>query len=236
MYTVYKHTCPSGKVYIGITAQVVENRWLNGKGYIKCPLFFNAIKKYGWENIKHEILKVGLCKEDAEREEIRLIAKYQSNDRKYGYNIANGGNHKGKCSEDTRIKIGLSQIGRKQSAETIEKRIVKGPRHYLYGKHMPEETKTKISKAKMGSIVDDATRRKISETLKGKAKSTEHVQRVAKSHWVKVQQLSLCGELVHQYDALIHAAVAVNGTHSKISMCCNGKRKTAYGYKWQYAV
>lgn len=33
MYTVYKHTTPSGKVYIGITKQKPWQRWNNGNGY-----------------------------------------------------------------------------------------------------------------------------------------------------------------------------------------------------------
>ena len=32
-YTVYKHTSPSGKVYIGITCRKPKYRWNNGKGY-----------------------------------------------------------------------------------------------------------------------------------------------------------------------------------------------------------
>lgn len=32
-YTVYMHTTPNGKRYIGITAQTVERRWQNGYGY-----------------------------------------------------------------------------------------------------------------------------------------------------------------------------------------------------------
>ena len=32
-YIVYMHTTPSGKRYIGITAQTVERRWQNGFGY-----------------------------------------------------------------------------------------------------------------------------------------------------------------------------------------------------------
>lgn len=35
MYTVYKHTTPSGKVYVGITKQKPEQRWDNGNGYKK---------------------------------------------------------------------------------------------------------------------------------------------------------------------------------------------------------
>lgn len=62
MYTVYKHTTPSGKVYIGITGRAVEKRWENGSGYKSNKYFYSAIKKYGWDNIKHEIVCTGLSK------------------------------------------------------------------------------------------------------------------------------------------------------------------------------
>ena len=66
MFCVYKHTCPNGKVYIGITCQKPEQRWRHGKGYKRNALFFRAINKYEWENIKHEILYENLTKEQAE--------------------------------------------------------------------------------------------------------------------------------------------------------------------------
>lgn len=48
-YTVYRHTSPSGKVYIGITCRKPEYRWNHGKGYkeIDQPVLYRAIKKYG---------------------------------------------------------------------------------------------------------------------------------------------------------------------------------------------
>ena len=55
MYVVYKHTTPSGKVYIGITGLKPERRWRNGNGYKDNEHFYRAILKYGWDNIKHEI-------------------------------------------------------------------------------------------------------------------------------------------------------------------------------------
>ena len=42
-YCVYKHTSPSGKVYIGQTSINPLDRWQNGKGYKK-QAFYNAIK------------------------------------------------------------------------------------------------------------------------------------------------------------------------------------------------
>lgn len=49
-WIVYKHTSPSGKVYIGITNQPANKRWKNGMGYISSPYFFGAIVKYSKEH------------------------------------------------------------------------------------------------------------------------------------------------------------------------------------------
>lgn len=91
MFTVYKHTTPSGKVYIGITSQRLSKRWDNGSGYIDNPYFYKAIKKYGWNNIDHCVIADGLTKEEACKLEISLISKYDSANRKKGYNISTGG-------------------------------------------------------------------------------------------------------------------------------------------------
>ena len=90
-YCVYKHTAPNGKVYIGITCQNPLRRWNNGKGYAENSYFSNAIVKYGWDNIKHEILFDNLTKEEACQKEIDLIAEHKSNIADYGYNISSGG-------------------------------------------------------------------------------------------------------------------------------------------------
>lgn len=90
-YCVYKHTVPNGKVYIGITGDVPEKRWMSGFGYKTQIYFFRAIVKYGWVNIKHEILYDNLSKEEAETKEIELIDKYKSSDHNFGYNIDLGG-------------------------------------------------------------------------------------------------------------------------------------------------
>ena len=52
MSCVYKHIFPNGAIYIGRTSMSPEDRWLNGWGYKQNPLAFNAILKYGWDNIK----------------------------------------------------------------------------------------------------------------------------------------------------------------------------------------
>ena len=80
-WVVYVHIFPNGKKYFGITCKIPDKRWENGHGYTKNgqPVMYHAIKKYGWENIKHEILFTNLTKKEAELKEKELIALYKTN-------------------------------------------------------------------------------------------------------------------------------------------------------------
>ena len=86
-YVVYKHTSPTGKVYIGVTQSPAENRWKDGFGYNSNYLFFIDIVKYGWDNFKHEILFDNLTKDEAFKKEDELITNYKLIEPQYGYNI-----------------------------------------------------------------------------------------------------------------------------------------------------
>lgn len=85
MTYVYKHTFPNGKIYIGIADNYL-NRWNNGKGYSDNPPMYEAIKQYGWDNIKHEILKECDTRQEAEQLEQRFILAYHSENNEIGYN------------------------------------------------------------------------------------------------------------------------------------------------------
>lgn len=83
MSCVYKHTFPNGAVYIGKTNMTPEDRWLNGWGYKNCPLMFNAILKFGWDNVKHEIIADGLTDEEALEMESAQIAMHSKSSTVY---------------------------------------------------------------------------------------------------------------------------------------------------------
>lgn len=118
-YKVYKHTAPNGKVYIGITSKKPEYRWNYGKGYEHNKYFHNAINKYGWDNIKHEILYDGLEETQAKLMEISLIHYYRSNNSNFGYNLTAGGDgvlgHS--PNKETRKKLSDSHKGKKLTKE-----------------------------------------------------------------------------------------------------------------------
>ena len=117
-YFVYKHTFPNNKVYIGITQQQPEKRWKNGLGYDSHQeIMKRAIKKYGWNNIKHDILFQNLSKNEACKKEIELIAFYDSTNKEKGYNVSKGGEGTigVKPNETSKQKNRIAHLGKKAS-------------------------------------------------------------------------------------------------------------------------
>ena len=59
-------------------------------------------------------------------------------------------------------------------------------------------------------------------------------ERSAKTRSKKVLQFTKSGELIREWTST--AECERNGfNHSAVGRCCNGKQKTAYGFKWMYA-
>ena len=132
---VYKTTnLVNNKIYIG------KSKY-NRKSYLGSGLILKkAIKKYGKENFKKEIIEK--CKTDFEvnKKEKYWIKHYNSTNRTIGYNIHTGGQG-GKCTpktaqkiieirrkngtlnhtQETKDKIRQANTGKKPSPETLEK-------------------------------------------------------------------------------------------------------------------
>lgn len=100
-YKIYIHTFPNNKKYIGMTCQKGNNRFKGGCHYTG-QFVERAIKKYGWKNVESKIIFNHLTKEEAEQKEIEMIALHKSNNRKYGYNVSNGGCSIGRHTERTK--------------------------------------------------------------------------------------------------------------------------------------
>lgn len=202
---IYKHTSPSGKVYIGQTNQKPEYRWDNGKGY-KSGYFYCAIKKYGWDNIKHEVLFTGLDQLNADIIEEDLIYYYKQIGK--SYNLANGGsvNRGWKMSDEAKEKLRIISTGRTLSDEAKEKiRLSKlGENNPNYGKSPSEETRQKISKAMKG-------------------KGTKRVKQIDPES----------GEVVKIWDSQIEACEFYNGNPSLISDAIRRNSLTK-GYYWKF--
>lgn len=243
-YTVYMHTSPSGKRYIGITSQKPERRWGNNGSYYQNKHLRSAIAKYGWENFKHEILFEKLTKQEAEEKEIELIAKYQSNNREFGYNIENGGNSTGCFSEET--KRMLSKIHK-----TIDKDWVRIPIcQYTTEGVLIKEWKSSIHAEKALGIEHTSIRCccrgdvKISGGYIWKNKGDvlteeEVVWRNTSNRYSpnkkEISQYDKNGKFIKKYDSILSASKELGIEHAVISRCCNDTQRIAGGYIWRYS-
>lgn len=247
-YFVYKHTTPSNKVYIGITMQTPEKRWKRGLGYQKQQsLFYNAIRKYGWDNIQHEILYKGLSKEEACRKEIELIAEYKSNDRRFGYNILEGGKSpkqppEANISRSEKVKERWASAEYKERLSSAMKGVKRSPesceniRKAQKQRFEDPSQRRKISEIQSGKTRSDEAKRKTSESLKKFYSNPENRKMLAeirqesnrRAHGRKV----LCVETGKIYETIVDASKETGIDHRNISAICKHKRKGKY--TWEY--
>lgn len=224
-YLVYKHTCPNNKVYIGITKLNPLVRWgKNGSNY-RGQVFYYAILKYGWDNIKHEILYTDLSKEEAEQKEIELIAEHKSNDKGYGYNIDNGGNCGGSRSKETREKISQSL---KYTLSTEEGKEIHSKASI--GRQHSEEWKRMMSEIHSGKTVSQKTKAKISNANKGRNHTEETKNKIGKTLSIPI----ICIETGIVYMGTRDAERQTGIAGSSINKCIKNKLNRAGGYHWSY--
>lgn len=240
-YCVYKHTSPSGKVYIGITKQTPNGRWKNGFGYASSPHFWNAIQKYGWDNIQHEILFSSLTCDEACSKEKELIKYYNSTDRRFGYNEKTGGESGSTYNEHARRKISESlksyYATHPEKAAEIAARVT-GFKH-------SEESRAKMSASKKGITFTETPewRRRIGEANKRRMqtdrelyeRNANRLRELGKQNSIPVVQVDHDGNDVARFESATEAQRVTGAKNCNIIMCCQGKRKTANGYKWRFA-
>ena len=94
-----------GRMYCGITSQPLVDRWSYGKGYKGCSHFSRAIKKYGWDSFEHIVLLAFGTKEEAEELEKTIIRCCHLQDKRYGFNIQDGGYDSAQISEEGKLRL-----------------------------------------------------------------------------------------------------------------------------------
>lgn len=220
-FIVYKHTCPNGKVYIGITSQNPIKRWDRGIGYINNKHFYRAIQRYGWNSIKHEILYSELSEQEAKDVEIQLIRDYNSTNPIYGYNKTKGGDFRCKMSKETKSRMIAKLRGQKRTEEQklhYKEAAAKRPkREHLSAKH----------------------RANISKSLIGNKRAAGNI-----FSRIKVAQYTLDNQFLKVFDCAKLAAKEIGCDASGINRSCrenaskeieHTKYKGKYkGYKWYY--
>lgn len=100
-YTIYCHIhVGSERRYVGLTKLTMMKRWnqhiynSRKKTGVGCAHFWAAIRKYGPEAFEHLVLETCETLEEANAAEIRWIEHYNTRDPEFGFNLADGGQHR----------------------------------------------------------------------------------------------------------------------------------------------
>lgn len=226
IFIVYMHINKvNGNVYVGITHHVNPNkRWgYSGQKYTHCIKFFNAIRKYGWDNFEHIVL----CRTTREKAillERTLIAHYKR--LKISYNLADGGEGSESISAETHKEL----------------KEIKSKNPPMLGKHHTPEAKKLISEANKRRVYTEEQKRQIADigrkTLQrlGWRRSPESIKKQSEKMSRAILQLDLDGNIIREFSSTIEAdKFCHNGKrYNHIADVCNGKRNTDAGYKWVY--
>ena len=218
-YFVYIHINKlNNKKYVGITKQPKpEYRWgVNGCNYKESPHFYSAIQKYGWDNFEHKIVAENLSKQEACEMERNLIAKYQTQNNQFGYNIFDGGTAPS-LPQETKNKIANGLKGNKNGL----------------GKPCSEEKKNKISTAQKGKKLTEEHKKNLS---KPKSK-TYPCSKEKRQHIIDAKQDKksvVCIETNIIYKSIHECAREMGLDATAICAVVRGRHKTTGGYHFKY--
>lgn len=160
MYTVYMHTTPDNKRYVGVTSKPTATRWQGGGGYASNSAFADAIKKYGWGGIKHEIISMCESHSEAIETEKQYVALYKTNDKQHGFNLTPGGEVQqdnvdfclcfGEKIKTLRKKSGITRLALAKIARVSGRTISSWEK----GKYLPTVDKAARVAAALGVTID----------------------------------------------------------------------------------
>lgn len=164
---VYKYTCPEGKIYIGQTINEKDRKRLH-----KCLTinennsFKIAIKKFGFDNLKYEVLfrskwtvEITELKSKIQELEKHYIKEFQSSNPLYGYNCTLGGDL------DCIRTVGLSEISLKKMSKAQDSKKKKVGKYSL--DNILLETYESIESASSSITTSSGNKKTISKKISG---------------------------------------------------------------------
>lgn len=177
----------NGRRYCGQTTDTLKSRWYQHcKSTSSCVYLSKAIKKYGKENFKIEVVIRCNNQKELDSRESFCIKIYNTLSPS-GYNLTTGGEHPCQLLE-TRNKRSAKLKGKKLTSEHAKKISLSsiGKKGTFTGRTHTDETKKKISEAQLdaknhmfGKIQSQESNDKRSAKLKGRKKSKETIKKIA---------------------------------------------------------
>lgn len=261
---IYKITnIVNGKCYIGVTTKENPNeRWSNHKSAIRansgCPFLQKAVKKYGEDAFKFEVLIICFDK-DVFKFENEYIIKYNSMSPN-GYNVAVGGirgptflgkHHSQETKKILSIKSreyhNRSDVKEQQKQRAIEFNKIRNTGELLRNS---EKWQQAVREGRIGGhSCTEKSKKKISESLKEYYKKQQEDPINKKKVYVnlektreimrkingrKVSQYAIDGTFIASFDSIVEAAEKCGFPRRNIQACVSGYSKTSGGFIWKY--
>lgn len=227
MIGIYKITnLINGKTYIGQSIDIKRRFWDHrcvsheSNRHLK-----HALKKYGKENFKYEVL------EECQESELDDRERYYIETLKPEYNVTNGGQDSlRRYPKEVRKKI--SERSKRQwdnmTDEERQHRISHNLTGHRRGYTMSEETKAKLRDKNLGKKQSPETIEKRRQTmLEKKRNGYKHDN---SSHMKKVK----CIETGEVFKSVKDAAESIGAAPNSVSSMLKGRQKTVRGFHFEY--
>lgn len=175
---LYKTTCTvTGRYYVGVhSTDNIDDDYL-GSG----KRFRFSVEKHGRENHKREILEMFSDRKSLLIRESEIVNDDLLND-ELCMNLVKGGGGFLSIEDETKRRMSMSHLGRKNSPEARAKISAA-----LMGHQTSEETRKLIGDAHRGKIVSNETRVKMAASQTGKKLSLEIRKKISVGNMGKVQ-------------------------------------------------
>lgn len=233
MIGIYKITSPSGKIYIGQTTNFIKrkNYYKNGAKPYQVRIY-NSLEKYGYN--AHTIEFIEECLVESLNERERHWQEFYDVIGKNGLNcrLTATNDKSGFLSESSKHKLSIAK----------KKVVIDG------------EWREKFAYDWSGKNHSEQTKRKMSESAKGKKKTSEHISKLPQNQKGcirpkmsestklkqsfnsgkarKVYQYTKDNEFIKEWRNVTEAEKAYS--INNVSSVALGKLKTCGGFKWKY--
>lgn len=253
---IYKITSPSGKIYIG-QARNFDNRMMKYKRLEKqCigRVLYNSLKKYGFDAHQTEIiheLPNDISQQEINQQEIFYIKKFRNDGFKM-MNMTEGGEGSWGYKHDEAAIAKMKELHKGKWAGENNPRYkngLKGEANPMFGKKRPRWIIEKLRQGNIGKKRSDDSRRKQSDSLKGKyageksymygkslSESCKEAIKKSFSTRKPVLQFNIDGSFVREHGSVQEATIRIKNKRGDygIGGCCNGETLTSLGYIWKY--
>ncbi len=243
------------KIYIGQTSEINPNtRWRSHKRAVKygngCPVLSNAIKCYGIDKFKFEVIFT--CpNEELDQYEIEYIKQYNCIVPN-GYNVQEGGHvggmFKGHHHTDETKAILSEKSTVYYSNPEVRKALGERVREALQTSEKWKRALAENRAQRKGLPIREGSRteehnKKISESVKKWYEDTSIEDRHINLSKIMTELNGRCviqytkeGVYINQYPSIAEGARQNGLTRKNVQACVSGFNKTAGGFVWKYAT